>query len=92
MQLESSLPRYSKIFSQRKPLAQKLGVQLMTCFRNLETFLNLEFETGKDVSENDGHIFEHNEEHDASLESSPSLPFATAMEMDSERNNILLRI
>ena len=52
MLLESSLPRYSNVFNQRKPLAQKLGLQLVTGFCNLETYLNLEFETGKDVSEN----------------------------------------
>ena len=47
MLLESTLPRYSNVFAQRKPLAQKIGLQLVTCFCNLETFLNLEFETGK---------------------------------------------
>ena len=60
MLLESALPRYSNVFAQRKSLAQKIGLQLVTCFCNLETFLNLEFETGKEASEkiqNDGYDF-----------------------------------
>lgn len=60
MLLESALPRYSNVFAQRKSLAQKIGLQLVTCFCNLETFLNLEFETGKEPSEksqNDGYDF-----------------------------------
>ena len=58
MLLESALPRYSNVFAQRKSLAQKIGLQLVTCFCNLETFLNLEFETGKEASENEnGHDF-----------------------------------
>jgi len=48
------MPRYSALFSQRKSLAQKLGSQLATCFCNLETFLNLEFESGKQASESRG--------------------------------------
>lgn len=59
MLLESAMPRYSKLFNSRKSLAQKIGIQLVTCFCNLETYLNLEFETGKQVSENDTvHFFD----------------------------------
>lgn len=91
MLLESAMPRYSKLFNSRKSLAQKIGIQLVTCFCNLETYLNLEFETGKQVSENgvDNHIFDHGEqdvngEADASAEidSGKDEPFMTAVTFD----------
>lgn len=51
MLIESALPRYSKFLKQRKSLAQKIGIELVTCFCNLETYLNLEFATGKPASD-----------------------------------------
>lgn len=76
MLLESDLPNYSKVFNQRKSLAQKLGLQLVTCFCNLETYLNLEFEAGKPASEAPG--FDDSD----SIGSSPSQQFKTAADFD----------
>ena len=50
MLVESIMPRFTTSF--RNSLAQKLGIQLVSCFSNLETFLNLEFEAGKQADEN----------------------------------------
>lgn len=36
----------------RNSLAKKLGTQLVACFSNLETFLNLEFELGNEAHAN----------------------------------------
>ena len=98
MLLESALPRYSKLFNSRKSLAQKIGIQLVTCFCNLETYLNLEFETGKQASENGArHLFDHNnqqnidEEADASAEiqsrdeSDKNQPFMTALTFEGDQ-------
>ena len=35
----------------RNSLAKKLGTQLVACFSNLETFLNLEFELGNEEAQ-----------------------------------------
>ena len=77
MLIESSLPRYSNVFGQRKPLAQKIGLQLVTCFCNLETFLNLEFEAGKQSSSTE-------KDHDLNGDISDGSPFKKA---DSDQDD-----
>ena len=81
MLLESAMPRYSKVLSKRKSLAQKLGAQLITCFCNLETFLNLEFETGKEAS---GSTVNFDEEESHQNDSQMSQPFNTAADIDND--------
>lgn len=89
MLLESAMPRYSSALSKRKSLAQKFGAQLVTCFCNLETFLNLEYETGKEAS---GSTVNFDEEGSHLEDSQMSQPFRTAVNADDDEDDTDIKV